>query len=139
MTALFQEEGGLFSGYCKALPKLFARCSNWETLLLAGPDQPLSPPHPSPFPTHPIISLPIRYQQLSTKAASTIMGRVLAACGCAGGVALTPAALRRADEASLRAAGLSARKVRHTVDRRRSLKQQARALWPSSDPAAVMV
>jgi DNA-3-methyladenine glycosylase II len=55
----------------------------------------------------------IIYQQLSTKAASTIHGRVLALCG---GPHLTPKALRNQTDAALRGAGLSRQKVAYLRD-----------------------
>lgn len=56
----------------------------------------------------------IANQQLSTKAAATILGRVHALVG--GVEHLTPAALLALDPAALRAAGLSAPKVRYVRD-----------------------
>ncbi|PSC71100.1 putative DNA-3-methyladenine glycosylase 2 [Micractinium conductrix] len=56
----------------------------------------------------------IVFQQLATGAAATIYGRVLAACG--GGDTLSPAAALVASTDSLRAAGLSERKVSYIRD-----------------------
>ena len=53
----------------------------------------------------------IAYQQLATKAASTIWGRVLSALGGEAGV--TPARVLATSAESLRAAGLSGRKVEY--------------------------
>jgi DNA-3-methyladenine glycosylase II len=56
----------------------------------------------------------ITSQQLSTKAAATILGRVIALVG--GADQLTPAALLALDPAALRAAGLSGQKVAYVRD-----------------------
>lgn len=55
----------------------------------------------------------IVYQQLSTKAAATIFGRVRAACGASP---LTPARVNRVPDESLRAAGLSRQKLGYLRD-----------------------
>ncbi len=55
----------------------------------------------------------IVYQQLSTKAAATIFGRVLAQCG---GSCLEPAAVLAQRESALRAAGLSRQKASYVRD-----------------------
>lgn len=70
----------------------------------------------------------IMSQQLSVKAASTIIGR-LAALGASGRP--TPAELLAADEEALRAAGLSRAKVRYVKD------LAARWLDGSLDPARI--
>jgi DNA-3-methyladenine glycosylase II len=54
----------------------------------------------------------IVYQQLSTKAAATIFGRVLALCGGT----LEPAAILAQSDNALRAAGLSGQKTRYVKD-----------------------
>src|SRR5690349_18789635 len=53
-------------------------------------------------------------QQLSGKAAATILGRVVALVG--GAESLTPAALLAADPAALRAAGVSGPKISYLRD-----------------------
>ncbi len=55
----------------------------------------------------------IIYQQLSTKAATTIHGRVVAALGAGG---MRAASVLRTPDATLRAAGLSAQKISYLRD-----------------------
>lgn len=69
------------------------------------------PPDPSTF--FETVAESIVSQQLSTKAADTIYGRVLA---LGGGKLLPPDELLRVEEAALRAAGLSGQKVKYLRD-----------------------
>jgi DNA-3-methyladenine glycosylase II len=66
-----------------------------------------------PFDTVDVLARAILYQQLSGKAAATIVGRVEAA---AGSRKLTPAAIDSLDEATLRACGVSGNKARALRD-----------------------
>ncbi|PNW76794.1 hypothetical protein CHLRE_11g476400v5 [Chlamydomonas reinhardtii] len=57
----------------------------------------------------------VAYQQLATKAASTIWGRVLGVCQVGSTAALTPAHILAAPPEALRGAGLSGRKLEYLV------------------------
>ena len=61
-----------------------------------------------PFDTVDSLARSILYQQLSGKAAATIVGRLEQACGA---TKLTPAAFSRVDDAALRACGVSGNKA----------------------------
>ena len=58
-----------------------------------------------------VLSEAIVYQQLNGRAAETIHGRVLAACGAEGGEGLTARLVLRASDEALRGAGLSRAKL----------------------------
>ena len=66
-----------------------------------------------PFDTVDVLARAILYQQLSGKAAATIVGRVEAASGSSK---LTPAAIDSLDETALRACGVSGNKARALRD-----------------------
>jgi len=91
-----------------------------------------------PFDTVDALSRSILYQQLSGKAAATIVGRVEVA---AGSRKLVPEALARLDDASLRACGVSGNKVLALRDLCRRAEAgevpSARAL-PKVDDAALI-
>jgi len=63
----------------------------------------------------------IVFQQLSTKAASTIFGRLATACGAE----VAPRALARLDDGALRALGLSGQKLRYLRDLSRCVEEGA--------------
>ena len=58
-----------------------------------------------------VLSEAIVYQQLNGRAAETIYGRVLAACGAKDGEGLTARLVLRASDEALRGAGLSRAKL----------------------------
>lgn len=69
---------------------------------------------PDPTGTHfEFLTRSIVYQQLSGKAAATIFGRVVTACG---GRPITPARVARVPDEALRAAGLSRQKLGYLRD-----------------------
>ena len=92
-----------------------------------------------PDETLPALLRSIVYQQLSTKAAATIHGRVLDAFG--DGAALDPGALAEAPDEALRACGLSRAKtaaVRDLVARQRAGTLPSRADLLGMDDADVV-
>ena len=83
-----------------------------SALLCSGPPSKLLEPPASPSAFAQLAKM-IVYQQLAGKAAATIHGRVVAACGTGG---VTPGKIASLKAPLLRAAGLSERKVSYVKD-----------------------